>query len=98
MGKKLLQVILGEVDRELGDECRAAPVGPGATWVDRRNIAEACRGVIAREGVAIALIQVRIIVAQVKRELLPGKRHANVPGGVALVGDAARESREDPIE
>src|SRR5262245_15005260 len=98
MGKKLLQVILGEVDRELGDECRAAPVGPGATWVDRCNIAEASRGMIAREGVTVALVQIGVVVAQIKRELLPGKRYADVPSGVAFVGDAVRESGEEPIE
>src|SRR5216684_5138281 len=93
MGRRLLQVVLGQVNRELGDEGRAAPVGTYAGWLDRRDVAEAGRGMVAREGVAVALIQIRIEVAQVKRELLPGKRDADIPVGVALKGNAAREGR-----
>src|SRR5260370_31465120 len=92
MGRRLLQVVLGQVNRELGDERRAAPVGGRTTLVSGGKERTTCR-VITREGVAIALVQIRIKVAQVKRELLPGKCDADVPIGVALVRDAGRHRR-----
>src|SRR5258708_16460047 len=93
MGRRLLQVVLGQVNRELGDESRAAPVGGRTTLVSGGKERTTCR-VITREGVAIAFVEIRIEVAQVKRELLPGKCDANVPVGVALVRDAARHRRQ----
>src|SRR5262252_5584675 len=86
-GKELFQVVLSQVNREIGDERGAAPPGARASWINRRA-SDAARGVVAGKGVAIALAQVSIEVAQVKRELLPRKCDANVPGGVALVGDS----------
>src|SRR5262249_5654193 len=81
----LFQVVLGQVDRELGDEGRAAPVGALAKRVDRRDVRASRRGVVAGKGVAIALVQVGIVVAQIERELLPGKSKANVPSGVVFI-------------
>src|SRR5262245_24916172 len=95
----LFQVVLGQVDRQLGDEGRAAPIRTQATWVDRRDIRESRCRVIAREGVAVALVQVGVVVAQVERELLPGKCDANVPVGVALKGNAVcKDCSWYPIE
>ena len=44
--------------------------------------------VIAGEGVAVALVQVGVVVAQVEREHLPGEAEADVPGVVVFVRDA----------
>src|SRR5258708_34720203 len=46
---------------------------------------------IAGEGVAITLAQIGVDVAQINRKHLPGPAEADVPGGVALVGNATGE-------
>src|SRR5262249_29830819 len=95
---ELFQVILGEVNRELGDEGRAAPLGTYAGGVDRRERAVEPGGVIAREGVAIALVQVGVVVAQVERELLPREGNAKIPRGIAFVRNAIRERRRKSVK
>src|SRR6516165_7092987 len=87
-----------EVGRELGHAHRAAPVGAEAAGVDRRDVgwAEAGGAVVAGEGVAIALRQIRVVVTQIQREDLVGEADADVPGVIAWLGDTVREwSTED---
>src|SRR6266403_712174 len=84
-------VVLAQVKRELGDEGRAAPVGTRASRINRRADHTAC-GVVVSKGIAIALVQIRVVVAQVEGEWLPNERKAGVPGGVALIRNAAREA------
>src|SRR5690349_2204013 len=74
-GGRLLQAGQRCVDRELGDEGRAAPVGRRATRIDRR--AEHARGrMVAGEGVAVTLVQVGVVIAEVEREDLVGQAEA----------------------
>src|SRR5215470_8872524 len=77
--KILFQVVLGQINRELGDKRGAAPGGPHAGRIDRRERAVEPGRVIAGKGVAIALVQVGIEVAQVKRKLLPRECNSNIP-------------------
>src|ERR1700676_5263321 len=92
--KKLLQIgHRGQVGRELDDAGRAAPVRTSAARIDRCDIG--CSGGIEGTGerAAITLRQVGVGVAKVQREHLVSETDANVPGVVAGVGDACRESR-----
>ena len=92
LGKKTYfrLVMRGQVSRELGDEGRAAPVGADAGWIDRVAVpAAVVGGEVAGEGVAIALRQVGVGVAQVEGEHLVGEADADVPGVVVGVVDAA---------
>src|SRR6266436_6558319 len=92
MGRRLLQVVLGEVNRELGDECRAAPVRSHSTRIDRREGTVEPGVLGARERIAIALVQVGVEVTQVERELLPSECETNVPVVVALERKATPEA------
>src|SRR5712664_1892026 len=89
----LFQVILRQVDRQLGDKGCATPVGPCTKRIDGGDVVRASGGLGTCEGVAVALVKVGVKVAQIECELLPGERQANVPISVALVGNAAREWR-----
>src|SRR6266481_4059753 len=84
-------VVLAQVKRELGDKGRTAPVGAGASRINR-GAEHTARGVVVRKGIAIALVQIGIVVAQGEGERLPNERKAGVPGGVALKRNAAREA------
>ena len=75
------------------DEGRAAPARAEPTRVDRGDAVREPRVLVAGEGVAVALVQVGIVVAEVEREHALGDADADVPGGVALVGNAVRECR-----
>src|SRR5215472_6740489 len=89
--RSLFQVVLGQINRELCNESRAAPVRAKSARIDR------CEGAVepsilsARKRVTIALVQIGVIVAQVERELLPGEGEAGIPVRVALVGHAANQ-------
>src|SRR5215471_8777280 len=89
--RSLFQVVLGQINRELGDESRAAPVRAKSTGIDRREGAVEPRILSARKRVTVALVQIGVVVAQVERELLPGEGEAGIPVRVALVGEASRE-------
>ena len=83
-------------NRQLGNEGGAAPVGGLTARILRCHAAgggERCR-LVAGEDVALRLGEVRIVVAQIERECLPGKGEADVPGRIARVGDAARKGRD----
>src|SRR5215472_1581315 len=82
--RSLFQVVLGQINRELCNERRTAPVRAKSARIDRREGAVKPRILGARERIAVALVQIGVEVAQVERELLPGKCNANVPVGVAL--------------
>src|SRR5258707_197348 len=84
-------IVLAQVKRELGDEGCAAPVGTRASRIDR-GADHTARGVVVSKGIAIALVQIRVVVAQVEGEWLPNECKAGVPGGVALKRNAAREA------
>src|SRR5882672_4219214 len=84
-------VVLTQVKRELGDKGRTAPVGAGASGINR-GAENTARSVVVRKGIAIALVQIGVVVAQVEGERLPNERKAGVPGGVALKRNAAREA------
>src|SRR5690349_2123317 len=71
LSERLLESRQRGVDRELGDERRAAPVRARATRIDRGR-GHARRGVVAGEGVAVTLVEVGVVVAQVEREHLVG--------------------------
>src|SRR5262249_55532006 len=72
---------------------RSAPIRAEAARIDRTEVAEIPRRVIAGEGIAVGLAQVGVVVAEVEREDALGDAEADVPGGVALVGNASRERR-----
>src|SRR5262249_28555791 len=75
------------------DEGGAAPVRAEPTRIDPGEIPrEPCR-VVAREGVAVTLAVVRAVVPQVEREHGLGDADADIPGGVAVVGNAVRKRR-----
>src|ERR1700760_4165166 len=72
--KSLLDVALQRhVSRELGDEGRTAPVGASTTWIDRGDVGGSRSVESAGEGVAIALREVGVRVAQIQRKHLPGE-------------------------
>src|SRR5262245_66058190 len=72
------------------DESRAAPAGAEPSRIDPAEVPrEPCR-VVAGEGVAVTLAVVRVVVPQVEREHALGDADADVPGGVAVVGNAVR--------
>src|SRR3954454_10301968 len=75
----------GQVSRELDDAGRAAPSGLEATRVDGGYAGQGCgpRSIVAGEGVALALGQVGVGVAEVEGEDLVGEADADVPGVVA---------------
>src|SRR4030088_1350700 len=90
----LLQVSQrGQVDLAGGDEGGAAPVGANPTRIDRGDVAQRRRGVVAGKGIAVALAEVGIVVAEIKREHALGDADTEVPSGVARVGNAVRERR-----
>src|SRR5271166_3459633 len=71
----------GQVERELGDEGRSAPVRSKAAWIDGRDVADAYgSGVVGCENVAAALRKVGVGVAEVEREDLIGEGQPDVPG------------------
>src|SRR5262249_60476637 len=72
------------------NESGAAPGGAEPTRINPGEFArEPCR-VVAREGVAVTFAVVRVVVPQVEREHALGDADADVPGGVAVVGNAIR--------
>ena len=80
----LLQVRIGrQVEGELGDKGRSAPVRAKAARIDGCDVAEAegCP-LIAGEDVAIRSRQIGVGVAQVEREDLVGEGQPRVPGVV----------------
>src|SRR5216683_2394319 len=87
----------GQVSRELGNAGCATPVrterSRAVAGIDRGYEARARVGgaVIAGEGVAIALREVRVGVAQIEREDLVGKADADIPGVVAGLRNAVGE-------
>ena len=62
----LFQVVPGQVNRELGDEGRAAPVRSKSARIDRCERAVEPRILSARECVAVTLVQIGVEVAAVK--------------------------------
>src|SRR5262249_55775527 len=90
----LLQIGHGrQVELAGRDEGRAAPAGADPARIDRGEIArEPCR-VVAGEGVAVALVQVGVVVPEVEREHALGDADADVPSGIAAVGNAVRIRR-----
>src|SRR5439155_17032344 len=84
----------GQVSRQLDDASRTAPVRTSPAGIDRGDAGRSGSVESAREGIAIALRQVRIGVAQVQREHLVGKANADVPGIVVSIRDAIWESRD----
>ena len=89
---RLFEVILGQINRKLGDEGCAAPVGAKSAGIDRGEGAVEPGVLGARERVAVAFIEIGVKVAQIERELLPRKPEADVPIGIALIRNAAREA------
>src|SRR5215212_5045385 len=65
------------------DEGRAAPARAEAARVDRSDGVREAGVLVTGEGVAVALVQVGIVVAEVEREHALGNADADVPGGVA---------------
>src|SRR5262245_41618466 len=55
------------VDRELDDERRAAPIGARERDRIDRGGRDAARRMIAGEGVAVTLVQVGVVIAEVER-------------------------------
>src|SRR5262252_2615246 len=75
------------------DERRAAPIGAEPSRINRGEVTrEPCR-VVTRERVAVALVQVAVVVAEVEREHAPGDGETDVPGGIALVRNAVGKRR-----
>src|SRR5262245_54554379 len=75
------------------NEGGAAPTRAEATRIDRGEVTSEACGIVAGEGVAVTLVHVGVEVTEVKREYALGDRDTDVPGGVALVGNAVRERR-----
>src|SRR5262245_18457371 len=75
------------------NEGGAAPTRAEATRIDQGEVTDEACGIVAGEGVAVTLVHVGVEVTEVEREYGLGDRDADVPGGVALVGDAVREPR-----
>src|SRR4051794_32273761 len=70
---KLLDVgVDRQVGREPGDEAATAPIGTETTRIDWGDAGRAGRRVVAGEGVAVALAEVGVDVAQIDCENLPG--------------------------
>jgi len=88
-GGGLLQIGCGRQIELAGyDERRAAPIGAEPSRINRGEVTrEPCR-VVTRERVAVALVQVAVVVAEVEREHAPGDGETDVPGGIALVRNA----------
>src|SRR6516162_2169115 len=93
-GGGLLQIGCGRQIELAGyDERRAAPIGAEPSRINRGEVTrEPCR-VVTRERVAVALVQVAVVVAEVEREHAPGDGETNVPGGIALVRNAVGKRR-----
>src|SRR5262249_57100140 len=70
------------------DESRAAPAGADPTRIDAGEVPREPGRVVAREGVAVTLVVVRVVVPQVEREHALGDADADIPGGVAVVANA----------
>ena len=66
-------------ERELGDIGRAAPFRAYTARIGSGDVVAADAAVIAGEGVAIALVQVGVVVTQVEREGLVGEAEAGIP-------------------
>ena len=79
---------------------KAAPhqLEADAAAIDRRElpIVEPSRSRIAGEGIAVTLAQIRVVVAQIEGEHLPGETKTDVPGVVVRVGDAVGIASEKP--
>ena len=88
---RLLQISRGrQIELARRDESSAAPVGAEPTRINAGEVArEPCR-VVAGESVAVTLAVVSVVVPQVEREHVLGDADADVPGGVAVVGNAVR--------
>jgi|SRR6516164_9736516 len=85
----LLQISHGrQVELARRDESGAAPGGAEPTQIDPGEVAREPRRVVAGEGVAVTLVVVRVVVPQVEREHALGDADADVPGSVAVVGNA----------
>ena len=54
----------------------------------------ASRGRIAGESIAVTLAQIRVVVAQIEGEHLPGEAKTDVPGVVVGIRDTVRIVRE----
>src|SRR5215831_16545039 len=72
------------------DESSAAPVGAEPTRINAGEVAREPRRVVAGESVAVTLAVVRVVVPKVEREHALGDADADIPGGVAVVGNAVR--------
>src|SRR5215831_10565155 len=72
------------------DEAGAAPIGAEPTRIDRGEARGEGRRVVARERVAVALVHVGVVIAEVEREHAFGDGEADVPRGVAAVRNAIR--------
>src|SRR5262249_37473134 len=90
----LLQIGCGRQIELAGyDERRAAPIGAEPSRINRGEVTrEPCR-VVTRERVAVALVQVAVVVAEVGGEHARGEGEADVPGGIARVGNAVGKRR-----
>ena len=82
-----------QIEGALHDDPLVAPVRAETEGIDGREVAGEGRGVIAGKGVAIALVQVGVVVTDIEREHAPGDAETDIPGGVARVGNAVRERR-----
>src|SRR5262245_25317101 len=93
-GGGLLQIGCGRQIELAGyDERRAAPIGAEPSRINRGEVTrEPCR-VVTRERVAVALVQVAVVVAEVEREHTPGDGETDAPGGIALVRNAVGKRR-----
>src|SRR5215510_12474821 len=84
----------GQVELAGHNEDLAAPVGAEPEQIDRGEAAVEPRGVVTGEGVAVTLVQAGVVVAEVQREHALGETEADVPGGVAGIGNAVGERRD----
>src|SRR5215471_15740226 len=81
----------GEVELARHDEACAAPDRAKAAGIDGGDIPELARGVVAGEGVAVTLVQIGVVIPEVEREYALSDAEADVPSGVARIGNAVRE-------
>jgi hypothetical protein len=72
------------------NEGRAAPIGAEPAGVGRGEARRERGRVVARQRVAVTLVQVSVRVTQVEGEYALGDADADIPGGVAAIGNAVR--------
>src|SRR5262249_31545193 len=70
------------------DERPPPPIGAPPPRINRGEVTrEPCR-VVTRERVAVALVQVAVVVAEIEREHALGDGETDIPGGIAAIRNA----------